>query len=66
VAPQTLRKKLNIVSYKKFVGIDRNCEDTGGLIILFFHCASLMFASSLHVKEFISIAYALRAEALTA
>lgn len=67
MTPQTLRKKLNIVDYNKFVGLGKNCEDMGGLIILFFHCASLLFVSSLWVKESISIAvYARRAEALTA
>lgn len=66
MAPQTQRKKLNIVSFDKFVGLGKYHEDTRGLIRLSFHRASLLFVSSLRVKEFISIVYALTAEALTA
>lgn len=63
-APKAIRKKLIIVSYSKFLGLGKNCENIGELIILFFHCASSMFASSLCVKDFISTVYALRVEDL--
>lgn len=64
LAPKTIRKKLNIVSYSKLLGLGKNCENTGELIILSFHSASLMFASCLRVKDFISTESALRVEAL--